>query len=86
MRTRDQRRPSGDVRAVLDHEGADAVERIGGDAAAIAQAVGELAVIDGAAAEGGFGQAGLAAVVGDFLEQLLGVRHRVLADPDRPQS
>ena len=57
------------------HEGADAVERFGGDAAAIAQAAGQLAVIDRAAAEGGFGQTGLAAIVGDFLQQLLCV-HR----------
>jgi len=57
VRARDQRRPRRDLGAVLGNEGADAVERVGGDAAAVAQAVGELAVVDGAAAEGGFGQA-----------------------------
>jgi hypothetical protein len=53
----------------------DAVERVGGDAPAIAQPGGELAVIDGAAPEGRFGEAGLAAIVRDFLEQLLGVHN-----------
>jgi hypothetical protein len=53
------------------HEAADAVERFGGDAAAMAKAAGELAVVDGAAAEGGFGKSGVPAVVGDFLQQLL---------------
>ena len=58
---------------LLSHEAADAVERLGGDAAAVAQPRGELAVVDGAAAEGGFGKPGLPAIVGDFLQQLLGV-------------
>ena len=58
---------------VRRHEAADAVERFGGDAAAVAQPAGELAVVDGAAAEGRFGQAGLAAVIGNFLQQLLRV-------------
>ena len=56
---------------VARHEAADALERIGGDAAAIAQAVGELAVIDRAAAEGGFGEAALAAEFADLLEDLI---------------
>ena len=55
------------------HEAVDAVERVGGDAAAVAQPRGELAVVDRAAAERGFGEAGLPAIVGDFLEELLGV-------------
>src|SRR5262249_9206881 len=59
--------------AVRRHERADAVERLGGDAAAVAQAAGELAVIDGEAAEGRFRKAGLATIVGDFLQQILGV-------------
>src|SRR5262245_6180127 len=39
-------------RPVILHEVADAVERLGGDAAAVTQPRGELAVVDGAAAEG----------------------------------
>ena len=50
------------------HEAADAVERLGGDAPAVAQAACELAVVDGAAAEGRFRQAALAAEIGDFLQ------------------
>ena len=38
------------------HEAVDAVERIGRDAPAVAQPRGELAVVDGAAAEREFGQ------------------------------
>ena len=53
------------------HEAMDAVQGIGGDAAAVAQPRGELAVIDGAPAERGFGKSGVAAVVRDFLEELL---------------
>src|SRR5262249_30054156 len=53
-------------RAVLRHEGADAVERVGGDAAAVAQAAGELAVVDGAAAESRLREPGLTAEIGDF--------------------
>ena len=53
------------------HEGADAVERVGRDPPAVAQPRRELAVVDGAAAEGRFGEPGLAAIVGDFLQQLL---------------
>ena len=41
---------------VVGHEGADAVERVGGDAPAVAQPRGELAVVDGAPAEGRFGK------------------------------
>src|SRR5262245_1069520 len=47
------------------------------------QPAGELAVIDGAAPEGRFRKSGLAAVVGNFLQQLLGV-HGVL--PPAPRS
>ena len=64
------RGPSGRVGS---HEAVDAVERVGGDAAAVAQPGGELAVIDGAASEGRFGKSGLAAIIADFLKQLLGV-------------
>src|ERR1700731_1933294 len=53
------------------HETVDAVEGVGGDAAAIAQPRRELAVVDRAAAEGGFGQAGAPAIIGDFRKQLL---------------
>src|SRR5215472_18967155 len=55
------------------HEAVDAIEGIGGNAAAVAQPRRELAVVDGASAERGLGQAGAAAIVGDFLEQLLRV-------------
>ena len=55
------------------HEAVDAVERVGRDPTAVAQPRGELAVIDGAASERRFGKSGLAAIVGDFLKQLLGV-------------
>ena len=56
------------------HEAADAVERFGGDAPAVAQAACELAVVYGAAPEGGFRKAALAAEIGDFLQD--GVVHR----------
>ena len=72
LRPRDHRGPRAGV-AVGRHEAADAVERLGGDAAAVAQPAGELAVVDRAAAEGRFGQAGLPAIVGDFLQQFLRV-------------
>ena len=39
----------------------------------MAKPAGELAVVDRAPAEGGFGKAGLAAIVGDFLQQFLRV-------------
>src|SRR5208282_4013439 len=57
---------------VCSHEAVDAVERIGRDPTAIAQPGGELAVIDGAAPECRFGKPGLAAIIADFLKQLLG--------------
>ena len=53
------------------HETVNPIERVGGDAAAIAQPRRELAVVHRAAAEGGFGQAGAAAIIGDFRKQLL---------------
>ena len=56
---------------IARHEGTDAVEGVGGDAAAIAQAAGKLAVIDRAAAESGFRQAAAAAKFADLLEDLL---------------
>ena len=56
---------------VARHETADAFQSIGGDAPAIAQAVGELAVVHRAAAEGGFGQAALAAEFADLLQDLI---------------
>src|SRR5262245_56161169 len=55
------------------HEAADAVERLGGDAAAVAQPRGELAVVDGAPAEGRFRKSAVPAIVGDFLQQVLRV-------------
>src|SRR5215472_6482348 len=53
------------------HEAADAVERLGGDAAAVAQPRGELAVVDGAPAERRFRKSAVPAIVGDFLQQVL---------------
>ena len=61
------------VGRVGSHEAVDAVERIGRDPTAVAQPGGELAVIDGAASECRFGKSGLAAIIADFLKQLLGV-------------
>src|SRR6185312_8775135 len=57
--------------AALRHEGANAIERVGGDAPAVAQAAGELAVIDGATAEGRFGEPLRTAEVTDLLKYLL---------------
>ena len=68
------------VRGVRRHETVDAVERVGGDAPAVAQPRRQLAVVDRAAAEGRFGKPGLPAIIGNFLQQLLGV-HRNLAAP-----
>ena len=68
-------------RGMRRHEAVDAVERVGGDAAAVAQPRGELAVIDGAAAEGRFRKPGLAAIVRNFLKELLRV-HGVTRLPD----
>ena len=75
-RHRDARRAGDDgrpfaLRRMRLHEAVDAIERVGGDAAAIAQPRCELAVIHRAAAESGFGEPGLPAIIGDFLEELL---------------
>src|SRR5437870_3489826 len=59
--------------AIRGDEGADAVERVGGDTAAVAQSCGELAVIDRAPAEGRLRESGMPAVVGNFLQQILSV-------------
>src|SRR5690348_14596149 len=59
------------MRRMRSHEAVNAVERIGGDAAAVAQARRQLAVIDRAPAEGGFRKSGAPAVVRNLLEQLL---------------
>src|SRR5262249_22957175 len=73
MRPRDDRRPGRRSRAVARDEGADTVERVGGDAAAVAQPGGELAVIDGASPESRLGQPAVAAIVRNLLQQFLGV-------------
>src|SRR5215469_10578271 len=70
MRARDDGWPFALCR-MRGHEAVDAIERVGGDAAAIAQPRRELAVIHRAAAEGGFGEPRLAAIIGNFLEELL---------------
>ena len=61
------------LRGMGRHEAVDAVERVGGNAAAVAQPRGELAVIDRAASEGRFRQAGLPAIIRNLLKQLLRV-------------
>src|SRR5262245_15818847 len=55
-------------RPVILHEAADAFEGLGGDAAAVTQPRGELAVVDGAATEGRFRYPGVAAIFGDLLQ------------------
>src|SRR4029450_10667533 len=72
-RSLNARRPPSRRGAVRGDEGADAVKRVGGDAAAVAQPGGELAVIDRAPAEGRLGEAGVPAIVGNFLQQVLSV-------------
>jgi hypothetical protein len=56
--------------AVLGHVGAQAIERVGGDACPIAQAADELAVIDNEPAEGRFRKPHVAAEVPDLVEDL----------------
>src|SRR6185503_18999137 len=63
---RTRRRPVGIAR----HERADAIQRIGRDAAAVAQAAGELAVVDGAATKGRLGEPAGTAEFADLLENL----------------
>ena len=60
-------------------ERTDTVKRLGRDPSAIAEPRGELAVIDGAAAEGGFRKPAVPTIVGDLLQQLLRVQRRSLA-------
>ena len=67
------------LRRICRHEAMDAIERVGGDAPAITQPRGELAVIDGAPAERGFGKSGLTTVSGDLLKQLLCIHGRLRA-------
>ena len=67
--------------AVVLDKGADAIDGVGGDPPAIAQPRGELAVIDGAPPERGFGKPGLPAIGGDFLKQLLRGHRRFLVGP-----
>jgi len=55
------------------HVAVDAIERVGGDAAAIAQPRRELAVVDGAAAERRLGKPGLPTIIRDFLQEFLSV-------------
>ncbi len=56
------------LRRMRRHEALDTVERVGGDAAAVAQPRRQLAVIDRAAAERRFGQSRAPAVIGNFLQ------------------
>jgi hypothetical protein len=64
--------------AVVGHERADSVEGLRGDAAAVAQPAGELAIVDGAAPKGGFGKAGLPAILRNLLKKFLGVHDTLL--------
>ncbi len=57
--------------AICLHKGLNPVDSLSRDPAAVAEAVGELAVIDGAAAEGRFRQPGQAAVIGNLRQKLL---------------
>src|SRR5690348_6465128 len=63
----------------------NAVERIGGDPAAIAQPSRQLTVIDRPPPERGFRKASTAAVIRNFLQQLLCV-HCPIAGPSGPRS
>src|SRR3979409_1506503 len=65
-------------RPVGFHEAPDAVERLGRDPTAVAQPRGQLAVIDGTPAEGRFREPAVPTIVGDFLQQFLGVHARRL--------
>src|SRR5205085_8524193 len=51
---------------VAGHESADALERVGGDAPAVAQAARKLAVVDCAPPKGRLRKPGLTAEIGDF--------------------
>ena len=59
----------GRLDAVAGQEGADALQRLRRDAGAVAQARDELAVVDGAPAEGRLGHAGAPAELGDAVQQ-----------------
>ena len=61
----DRTRP---LRWVGGHEAMDAVKRVGGDTAPVAQPRGEFAVVDRAAAESRLGQPGLPTIVRYFLK------------------
>jgi hypothetical protein len=50
------------------HESMDAIECVGGDAAAVAQPRSEFAVVDGAPSERGLSESRRSAIVGDFLQ------------------
>jgi hypothetical protein len=67
------------------HEVVDAIERVGGDAAAVAQSRRELAVVDGTAAERRFGKPGLSAIIRDFLQEFLSV-HREARSSKSPSG
>ena len=59
---------TGRLDALAGQEVADALQRLGRDAGAVAQAGDELAVVDGAAAEGRLGHAGPAAELRDAVQ------------------
>ena len=61
----DGTRPIGRVGS---HEAMNAVKRVGGYSAAIAESRCELSIVDGAPSEGRLGKAGLTAIIGDFLK------------------
>src|SRR5882672_1730706 len=79
----DDRGPCRRGRAVAGDEGADAVERVGGDATAVAQPRGKLAVVDGAPSESRLGKSAVAAIVGNLLQQFLGVHDCASGAGDR---
>ena len=73
--------------AVATHEGADALQRLGRDAGAVAQARDELAVVHRAAAEGRLRDAVALAELRDAVEQRAGrLREHVHALPPSPEG
>jgi hypothetical protein len=69
-RALDDCRPAG-LRGMRRHETVNTVERVGGDAAAVAQPRRQFAVIDGTPAKRRFRKSSAPAVIRNFLEQLL---------------
>src|SRR5579875_1524198 len=67
---------------IARHEGADALERVGGNATAVAKAACQFAVIDGAPTESRLGESARPAKFGDFLQDLFVYDESLAAFPD----